>query len=126
MQKPKPTEKELEILQILWEKGSSSVRDVHEGLGGDVKNGYTTILKMMQIMHEKGLLTRQKNGKLHLYKAEANRENTQHQLLSHLIDNAFQGSASQLILSALGRKKSSPEELNAIRKYLDQLEGGKK
>lgn len=126
MQKPKPTEKELEILQILWEKGSSSVRDVHEGLGGDVKNGYTTILKMMQIMHEKGLLTRQKNGKLHLYKAETNRENTQHQLLSHLIDNAFQGSASQLILSALGRKKSSPEELNAIRKYLDQLEGGKK
>lgn len=102
------------------------MRDVHEGLGGDVKNGYTTILKMMQIMHEKGLLTRQKNGKLHLYKAEANRENTQHQLLSHLIDNAFQGSASQLILSALGRKKSSPEELNAIRKYLDQLEGGKK
>lgn len=126
MQKPKPTGKELEILQILWEKGSSSVRDVHEGLGGDSKNGYTTILKMMQIMHEKGLLTRQKNGKLHLYKAETNRENTQHQLLNHLIENAFQGSASQLILSALGRKKSSPEELNAIRKYLDQLEGGKK
>lgn len=119
----KPTEKELEILQAIWEKGAASVKDVHEALGGDKTNGYTTILKLMQIMHEKGLLSRQKNGKLHLYKALQSQENTRQQMLDKMIDTVFQGSAAQMVMSALGNKKSSKEELDEIRKYLDNLEG---
>jgi BlaI family transcriptional regulator, penicillinase repressor len=122
----KPTEKELEILQIIWEKGSVAVKDVHEALGGEEENGYTTILKMMQIMHEKGLVTRQKSGKLHLYCAVSSRENTRQQILDKMIDTVFQGSAMKLVMSALGNKKSSPEELLEIKKYLEKLEGGDK
>lgn len=121
---PKPTEKELEILQIVWEKEAVSVKDVHEALGGDVANGYTTILKLMQIMHEKGLVTRQKSGKLHLYTAVPSLENTRQQMLDKMISTVFQGSAAQLVLSALGSNKSSKEELREIKKYLEELEGG--
>ena len=121
---PKPTEKELEILQIVWEKEAVSVKDVHEALGGDVANGYTTILKLMQIMHEKGLVTRQKSGKLHLYTAVPSLENTRQQMLDKMISTVFQGSAAQLVLSALGSNKSSKEELQEIKKYLEKLEGG--
>jgi len=121
---PKPTEKELEILQIVWEKQAVSVKDVHEALGGDVANGYTTILKLMQIMHEKGLVTRQKSGKLHLYTAVPSLENTRQQMLDKMISTVFQGSAAQLVLSALGSNKSSKEELREIKKYLEKLEGG--
>ena len=120
----KPTGKELEILQILWRKGPSSVKDVHLALGGNPINGYTTILKVMQIMHEKGLLTRQKEGKLHLYKAVTSQETTNRQLVHKMIETVFQGSAAQLVLSALGNRKSTQEELDEIRKYLDKLEGG--
>ena len=123
---PKPTEKELEILQILWLKGPVAVKDVHETMGGDQANGYTTILKLMQIMHEKGLVTRQKSGKLHLYKAVPSQENTRQQILDKMIDTVFQGSAMQLVVSALGNKKSSKEELQEIKKYLEKLEGGEK
>ena len=122
----KPTDKELEILQVLWEKGPASVREVHEALGGEATNGYTTILKLMQIMHEKGTVTRQKRGKLHLYKAVHSEEATRKQILDKFIDKVFKGSAAQLVISALGNQKSSPEELDAVRKYLDQLEGGEK
>jgi len=121
---PKATEKELEILQIVWKKGSTSVKDVHEALGGDELNGYTTILKLMQIMHEKGLLTRQKSGKLHLYEAVPTLEKTQQQLLDRMIDTIFQGSAFRLVMSALGNKKSTKEELREIKEYLEKLEGG--
>ena len=121
---PKPTEKELEILQIVWEKEAVSVKDVHDALGGDVANGYTTILKLMQIMHEKGLVTRQKSGKLHLYTAVPSLENTRQQMLDKMISTVFQGSAAQLVLSALGSNKSSKEELQEIKKYLEKLEGG--
>jgi len=120
----KPTGKELEILQTIWKKGASSVKDVHLALGGDPTNGYTTILKLMQIMHEKGLLTRQKAGKLHLYKAVTSRENTNRQLVHKMIETVFQGSAAQLVLSALGNNKSSKAELDEIRRYLNKLEGG--
>lgn len=122
----KPTEKELEILQVLWDKGPASVRDVHDALGGETENGYTTILKLMQIMHEKGIVTRQKSGKLHLYKAshEHSQENTRQQIVSKMIDTVFKGSAMQLVMSALGNKQSSSEELKEIRKYLDELEEG--
>ncbi len=122
----KATEKELEILQIVWKKGSASVKDVHEALGGDETNGYTTILKLMQIMHEKNLLTRQKQGKLHLYEAVPTLENTQQQILDKMIKTVFQGSATQLVMSALGNRKSSKEDLQEIRKYLEKLEGNEK
>jgi BlaI family transcriptional regulator, penicillinase repressor len=120
----KPTAKELEILQIMWKNGPSSVKFVHIALGGDQANGYTTILKVLQIMHEKGLVTRQKAGKLHLYKAVVSKENTNQQLVHKMIETVFQGSSTQLVLSALGNGKSSKEELHEIRKYLDKLEGG--
>jgi predicted transcriptional regulator len=120
----KPTEKELEILQIMWGKEPISVKDVHEAMGGDEANGYTTILKLMQIMFEKGLLTRQKSGKLHLYKAVVSLENTRQQMLDKMIDTVFQGSAAQLVMSALGNAKSSREELKQIKDYLKKLEGG--
>lgn len=120
----KATEKELEILQIIWRKGAASVKDVHEALGGDEWNGYTTILKLMQIMHEKGLLTRQRSGKLHLYQAVPTLEKTRQQILDKVIQTVFQGSATQLVMSALGNKKSSKEELREIKKYLEKLEGG--
>jgi len=121
----KPTPKELEILQIVWKNGPSSVKDVQSALGGDPANGYTTILKLLQIMYEKGLVTRQKAGKLHLYKAVTSQENTNQQLVQKMIETVFHGSAAQLVLSALGNRKSTKEELGEIRKYLDKLEGGR-
>jgi BlaI family transcriptional regulator, penicillinase repressor len=121
---PKPTEKELEILQILWNKGPVSVKAVYDKLGGESANGYTTILKLLQIMHEKGLVTRQKSGKLHLYQAVASQENTRKQMVDKMINTVFEGSAMQLVLSALGNKKSTKAELQEIKKYLDKLEGG--
>jgi BlaI family transcriptional regulator, penicillinase repressor len=120
----KPTEKELEILQILWEKGPIAVKDVQTFMGGDQQNGYTTILKLLQIMHEKGLVTRQKNGKLHLYKAVASQEHTRQFMIDKIIHTVFQGSAAQLVMSALGNKRSSKEELTEIRRYLEKLQGG--
>ena len=121
----KPTEKELEILQILWQSGPTAVKEVHEALGGDVNNGYTTILKLMQIMHEKGLVARKKSGKLHLYEALASREHTRQFMVGKMIDTVFQGSAMQLVISALGNTRSSKEELSEIRRYLEKLEGDK-
>jgi len=117
----KTTEKELEILQIVWEKGSASVKDIHEAMGGDEANGYTTILKFMQIMHEKGLVKREKSGKLHLYSAVPSLENTRQQLLDKMINTVFQGSAAQLVMSALGNNTSSKEELDEIKAYLEKL-----
>jgi BlaI family penicillinase repressor len=121
----RPTEKELEILQILWKKGPISVKDVHEDMGGDGQNGYTTILKLLQIMHEKGLVTRQKSGKLHLYKAIASQQLTRQFMLDKMINTVFQGSAMQMVLSALGNQKSSKEELMEIKRYLEELERDK-
>lgn len=120
----KPTEKELEILQILWESGPVAVKNVHEAMGGDEQNGYTTILKLMQIMHEKGLVARQKSGKLHLYEALASRDDTRQFMLDKMIRSVFQGSAMQLVMSALGNTKSSKAELSEIKRYLERLEGG--
>ena len=122
----KPTEKELEILQVLWKKGPVAVKEVHEHMGGDAQNGYTTILKLMQIMHEKGLVTRQKSGKLHLYTAVPTQEHTRQFILDKMIQTVFQGSSMELVLSALGNKKSSKEELMEIRRYLEKLEGGER
>jgi len=122
----KPTEKELEILQVMWEKDTISVKEVHEALGGDAANGYTTVLKFMQIMYEKGLVTRQKSGKLHLYKATYSLEATRQQMVNKMIETVFKGSAAQLVMSALGNQKSSREDLDEIKKYLEKLENEEK
>jgi predicted transcriptional regulator len=118
----KPTESELEILRVLWEKGPSTVREVHEVLGQSKDAGYTTTLKLMQIMHEKGLLERDTSSKTHIYSSAVSQENTQRQLLDKMIDTVFNGSASQLVLQALGNHKSSKEELEKIKQYLDEIE----
>jgi len=118
----KPTESELEILQILWEKGNCTVRDVHEILTINKEAGYTTTLKLMQIMHEKGLVTRDTSAKTHMYSALASQQKTQQHLVSKLIDNAFNGSAARLVMQALGNHSSSKDEIEAIKKYLDELE----
>jgi BlaI family transcriptional regulator, penicillinase repressor len=118
----KPTDKELEILQVLWDKGPASVKDVHQELGGEEKNGYTTILKLMQIMHEKGIVERQKNGKHHLYRPLISEEITRQVMVDKIVSKVFKGSTSQLIISALGNGKSSREELDKIRHYLDNLD----
>ena len=122
----KPTEKELEILQVLWTQGPATVRTVNDHLGSDRDIGYTTTLKLMQIMFDKGLVSRKKEGKTHIYTAEISEEKTQKQLIDRLLDTAFKGSAMKLVMQALGHKKASKEELEEIRKYIDQLEGGMK
>lgn len=119
----KPTESELEILQILWQKNSCTVREVNEELSRikQTEIGYTTTLKLMQLMHEKGLAERDASNRTHVYKALLNQEKTQKNLISKLINSAFNGSASQLVMQALSDHQSSPEELEAIKKYLNQL-----
>jgi len=117
----KPTEGEMEILQVLWQKGNCTVREVHEAI--DKKDsGYTTTLKLMQIMHEKGLVARDTSSKTHIYSALINREKTQQQLLNKMIDNVFNGSAARLVMQALGNKTASKEEIDLIKAYLDKLE----
>lgn len=117
----KPTESELEILQILWEKGDCTVRDVHEILEQSKDAGYTTTLKLMQIMHEKGLVSRDTSTKSHIYRALVNQQKTQEQLVNKMINNVFNGSASRLVMQALGNHSASKEEIDSIKEYLEQL-----
>jgi BlaI family penicillinase repressor len=117
----KPTEGEMEILQVLWKKGNCTVREVHEALNKR-DAGYTTTLKLMQIMHEKGLVARDTSSKTHIYKALINQEKTQQQLVNKMIDNVFNGSAARLVMQALGNKTASKEEIDLIKEYLDKLE----
>lgn len=117
----KPTEGEMEILQVLWAKGNCTVREVHEAL--DKKDsGYTTTLKLMQIMHEKGLVDRDTSSKTHIYRALISQEITQQHLVKKMIDNVFNGSAARLVMQALGNKSASKEEIDLIKEYLDKLE----
>lgn len=118
----KPTDSELEILNILWEKGDSTVRDVHEVLEQTKEVGYTTTLKLMQIMHDKKLLTRDTSSKTHIYKAAISKESTQGQIVQRLVDNVFNGSTMQMVMQALGNHKASSKELDQIRAYLNQIE----
>jgi BlaI family transcriptional regulator, penicillinase repressor len=115
----KPTESELEILQILWQKGPSSVRIVNEELAKYRDIGYTTTLKLMQIMFEKGLLSRTEEGRYHLYKTEIEEEATQINLLGKFVDATFRGSAMKLVMQALGNHTSSQEELEEIKKLIE-------
>ena len=117
----KPTESELEILQVIWEKGSASVRDVHEALSATKDVGYTTTLKLMQIMHEKGLVKRDDTFKTHIYQPAVTREKAQKQLLGKMINGLFGGSSTQLVIQALGSHKASKEELDQIQQLLDDL-----
>lgn len=117
----KPTESELEILQVLWTKGTASVREVHEELLKTKEAGYTTTLKLMQIMNEKGLVKRDDTFKTHIYQPAVSREKTQKHLLGKMIDSLFGGSATELVIQALGNHKASPDEIEEIEKILTAL-----
>jgi predicted transcriptional regulator len=117
----KPTESELEILQVLWEKDQASVREVHEFLLKTKDAGYTTTLKLMQIMFEKGLVKRDDSSKTHIYQASVSKEKTQKHLLGKMINTLFGGSPGELVLQALGNHKASPAELEEIQRLLNNL-----
>ncbi len=118
----KPTDAELEILHVLWANGPATVRQVNEILGQHRDIGYTTTLKFMQIMHEKGLLTREETARSHIYTAAVTQADTQQTLVDRFVETAFKGSASTLVMQVLGQHKTSPEELAEIRELLDRLE----
>jgi predicted transcriptional regulator len=122
--KRKPTDAELAILRVLWKRGPSTVREVAESLGKDT--GYTTALKLLQIMTEKQLVVRDETERTHVYAAALTEEQTQRQLVSDLVDRAFGGSAAKLVLQALAATKASPDELAEIRKLLNRARGGQR
>ncbi len=124
MSKRKPTKAELAILQVLWRHGPCTVRQVHEELNRGKSSAYTTTLKFLQIMAEKGLVLRDESERSHVYRAAASEEKTQRGLVDDLLQRAFGGSAQKLVMQALSHKRTSPAELAEIRKLLDELEGG--
>lgn len=120
---PKPTETELGILRVLWERGAATVREIHDSMPPDRPVGYTTVLKMLQIMTEKGLVLRDESQRSHIYRSAIGEEQTQRQLVRDLLERAFGGSAQKLVMQALAARKASPEELKEIRNLLDEMEG---
>jgi predicted transcriptional regulator len=116
----KPTDSELEILQVLWDKGDATVREVHEELSQVKDCGYTTTLKLMQIMFEKGLVLRDDTNRTHIYQANVSKEKTQKQLVDKMVDALFSGSHSQLVMQALGAHTPSRQELDNIQELLDR------
>jgi predicted transcriptional regulator len=122
----KPTEAELEILQMLWQYGESTVRFVNDKLNEKREIGYTTTLKMMQLMYEKGLLKRDDTERSHVYQSNFSEEATQKTLVDKLLDTAFNGSAMKLVMQALGNHKTSKAELSEIKNLIDQIEKGGK
>jgi predicted transcriptional regulator len=121
---PRPTDAELEILRVLWRRGSSTVREVHDDLTRNRATGYTTVLKLLQIMTEKGLVRRDESERAHLYQTRLPQEETEKQLVGDLVDRAFGGSSARLVMQALSGRTASPEELSSIRRLIDELEGG--
>lgn len=121
----KPTESELSILKILWNKGQASVREVHETLSEHKISGYTTTLKLMQIMFEKGIVSRDASSKVHIYRPNITKENTQQQLVGKMITNLFGGSSSQLVLQALGNHQINHAELAEIEALIAHLKKNK-
>jgi BlaI family transcriptional regulator, penicillinase repressor len=117
----KPTESELEILQVLWQKGLASVREVHEELSKTKEAGYTTTLKLMQIMNEKGLVKRDDSVKTHIYQPAVTKEKTQKHMLGKMINTLFGGSATELVIQALGNHKATADELEEIQKLLTEM-----
>lgn len=118
----KPTDSEIEILRIIWNKGPSSVRSINDELNLKKKVGYTTTLKIMQIMIEKGLLDREEKGRLHIYRASFKEEDTKKLLIDRFVETAFGGSAMQLVMQALGKHKTSPEELKELKELIRKIE----
>jgi BlaI family penicillinase repressor len=118
----KPTESELEILQVLWKMGQATVRDVHEELAKTKAAGYTTTLKLMQIMDEKGLVERDTTSKTHIYKARYTQGTAQSSALDKILSTVFEGSTSDLVIQALGHHKASKDEIDAIKSYLEKFE----
>jgi predicted transcriptional regulator len=120
---PRPTDAEVEILRVLWERGPSTVREVQDALNDAKPTGYTTVLKLMQIMTDKGLVRRDERQRAHVYEAHFAQEQTQQQMVSDLLERVFNGSATSLVMQALATgKKSSAEELSEIRRMLDEFE----
>ena len=119
---PKPTEGELELLQVMWEQGPSTVREIHDALPGERGVGYTTTLKVMQKMMNKGLVKRDESTRSHIYTPVLKAEQTRKQLASDLVQKGFGGSAARLVVAALSSKKASKEELAEIRRLLDEIE----
>ena len=119
MKTPRPTDAELAILRVLWERGPSTVRQVHEVLSRERPAAYTTSLKLLQIMIDKGLVRRDEADRTHVYHPRLSEEQTQRQLIRDLVDRAFGGSASKLVMQALATKRASDEELGEIRRLLD-------
>jgi predicted transcriptional regulator len=122
---PRPTDAELEILNVLWQRGAATVREVHDDLSARKATLYTTVLKMLQIMTEKGLVERDESQRAHLYRARLPQDETQRQLLNDLLARAFDGSATKLVMQALSAKEASAEELTEIRAMLDRFERGR-
>lgn len=122
----RPTDAELEILRVLWDRGSSTVREVFREMGKKRETGYTTILKLMQIMTEKELLLKDSSVRPQVYRTAQSKKQTQKQLLGDLVERAFSGSPGNLVLQALSTKKATPEERRKIRELLDKLEGESK
>jgi BlaI family penicillinase repressor len=120
---PRPTDAELEILKVLWRRGPSTVREVFETLGESKTTGYTTVLKLMQIMADKGLVVRDESERAHRYEPAAPEDETQRRLVGDLLRKAFDGSAKKLVMQALSTERASAEELSEIRQMLDELEG---
>ncbi len=118
----KPTKAEMEILNVLWARDACTVREVHDELRLGDRTGYTTVLKLLQLMHAKGLVERDDSQRAHIYRAAASKKRTQKYLLMDLVQRVFDGSSSQLVLQALGSQPTSREELDAIRKLLNQLD----
>ena len=117
---PKPTEDELELLRVLWEKGPATVRELHDAVNLQRAVGYTSVLKILQIMTEKGLVEREESAKAHIYRAAASQEATQNQLLRDLSERLFSGSAAQLAMHALAMQPASAEELEEIRILIER------
>ena len=124
IKQPRPTDGELEILRVLWQRGASTVRDVFDALSKSKPIGYTTVLKLMQIMAEKGLVRRDEEERAHVYKARAPQQQTQRQMVRDLLRRAFDDSASQLVMQALASRKTSSKELTQIRQLLDAYDRG--
>lgn len=121
---PRPTDAELEILCVLWSRGPSTVRDVHEVIAGRKPTQYTTVLKQLQVMSDKGLVRRDESQRSHIYEAARPRDWTQRQLAGDLLQRAFEGSAGSLVMGALSAKKTSRRELAELRRMLDEYEKG--
>ena len=123
---PRPTDAELEILKVLWRRGPSTVREVFESFGETKSTGYTTVLKLMQIMAEKGLVVRDESERAHRYEAAAREDETQRRLVGDLLRKAFDGSAKKMVLQALSAERATASELTEIRLMLDELERGER